>query len=340
MVISALAFVLVSRVVVKSYRSTSDGSAIPVLFDKLQALQRVLPQTDIVVIGSSHVYRNFDPKAFDEAMAGLGCPVRSFNMGVAGMNINEANFIVDAMAGEHAPDWLLLENLPPVRPSSFGNERSRRFMRLDTLPLAVRDILSAGVSGPRRLRILGLVLYAHAYEEAGTGMLASRLIGDGRLDAKQRDYFSWGDSDGRQGYLALEDETAPQFAARRQRHLDTLAAFDRALAHYASDQPKREAAARRVTYLREVLDAAAETGPRVALVTMPNPEDGGFSKGLELGASNGELAHPLINLNDPARFTWLTDPAAWFDSAHLTRDASARLSEALAKDFCSVMRAD
>ncbi|MEM9057037.1 MAG: hypothetical protein AAGD86_06150, partial [Pseudomonadota bacterium] len=232
----------------------------------------------------------------------------------------------------------LIENLPPVRPSSFGNERSRLFMRLDTLPLALRDILSASVSEQRRLLILSLVLYAHAYEEAGTGMLASRLIGDADLDDERRAFYAWGDSGATQGYLALEDDRSAQFGARRQRHLDNLAPFERALARYAADDQQPENADKRLRFLRGVLDRVASTGPDVALVLMPNPQEGAFSRGLARGADR--LGHPLINLNDPTRFPWLGSAESWFDPSHLNRGASERLSIALARDFCQLLQTD
>ena len=92
--LGVVAFLAVAQLVVASYRSGNEGAAIPVFYDKLQGLKQQLPELDVVVIGSSHVYRNFDPLTFDATMAGLGCKVRSFNMGVAGMNVNELNYIL------------------------------------------------------------------------------------------------------------------------------------------------------------------------------------------------------------------------------------------------------
>ena len=50
---------------------------------------------DLVFLGSSRIYRAFDPHVFDEELEARGCEVSSFNLGVGSMRPHEMNNMLD-----------------------------------------------------------------------------------------------------------------------------------------------------------------------------------------------------------------------------------------------------
>ena len=66
---------------------------------------------DTVFVGTSRVLRGFDPRVFDQRMAELGQPTRSFNFGLVSMGFLEEVYLVDWILAQR-PDrlrWLLVE---------------------------------------------------------------------------------------------------------------------------------------------------------------------------------------------------------------------------------------
>ena len=81
---------------------------------KLDWLDAHAGSVDVVVVGSSRVQRGLVPAAFDAAAASRDLAVRSFNLGVAGMEPAEADAVVRHLAKRFAdrderPRWLLIE---------------------------------------------------------------------------------------------------------------------------------------------------------------------------------------------------------------------------------------
>lgn len=66
---------------------------------------------DLVYVGTSRVYRGFDPATFDQTLAELGHPLRSYNFGLVGMGYLEQRFIVDWILALRPARlrWLLIE---------------------------------------------------------------------------------------------------------------------------------------------------------------------------------------------------------------------------------------
>ena len=81
---------------------------------KLDWLDAHAASIDVVIVGSSRVQRGIVPAAFDAAAASRGVVVRSFNLGVAGMEPAEADTVVRHLARrlatrEDRPRFMLIE---------------------------------------------------------------------------------------------------------------------------------------------------------------------------------------------------------------------------------------
>ena len=69
---------------------------------------------DAVVIGSSRVEQQFIPSIFDQTSASLGCPVRSFNAGMAAMVPPEDSYVLDEILKRphRRLRWVFIELMP------------------------------------------------------------------------------------------------------------------------------------------------------------------------------------------------------------------------------------
>jgi hypothetical protein len=68
---------------------------IPEVQEKLEYLSAHADDYDTLFIGSSHVFRQIDPKIFDETAAERGLQTRSFNAGIDGMQPPEDAYFLD-----------------------------------------------------------------------------------------------------------------------------------------------------------------------------------------------------------------------------------------------------
>jgi len=88
---------------------------VPVVSAKLDWLTHHQATYDTLSIGSSRMFDAFWPRVFDEKMAALGRPTRSFNLAAAGMNAPETLFVLDqALAILTQPPRLVLIESGPL----------------------------------------------------------------------------------------------------------------------------------------------------------------------------------------------------------------------------------
>jgi hypothetical protein len=85
---------------------------------KLRYLRRHASEFDVLFVGSSRVYRGFDPEAFDERLAEHGLTFRSFNLGGEGVNAYEADHIVRELLASGARPRILFVELQEFDPQT------------------------------------------------------------------------------------------------------------------------------------------------------------------------------------------------------------------------------
>jgi hypothetical protein len=81
---------------------------------KMQWFHHVQENVDVVFLGSSHVYRQFDPTLFDQLRGADQRDLRSVNMGALGMGLNEESFLLRQILADRPPhlQWIVIEALP------------------------------------------------------------------------------------------------------------------------------------------------------------------------------------------------------------------------------------
>lgn len=79
--------------------------------EKLSFLREHGAGIDTLFIGSSRIYRGISPQVFDEEMARLGRPTRSFNFGLDAMMLPESAYVLERVLALKLPHlrWVFLE---------------------------------------------------------------------------------------------------------------------------------------------------------------------------------------------------------------------------------------
>jgi hypothetical protein len=80
---------------------------------KWHQYERQAEDCDVLFLGTSRIYRNLDPAAFDKALYEQGLRVRSFNLGLPRMSILEARELAERLASR-GPGRLKLVVLEPM----------------------------------------------------------------------------------------------------------------------------------------------------------------------------------------------------------------------------------
>jgi len=81
---------------------------------KVEWFHTVKDEIDVVFLGSSHVFRQFDPALFDAQRQDEPSALRSINLASAGMSFWEQYYMLHRILDEQAPAlrWVILEVLP------------------------------------------------------------------------------------------------------------------------------------------------------------------------------------------------------------------------------------
>ncbi|NOT28941.1 MAG: hypothetical protein HOP15_00675 [Planctomycetes bacterium] len=153
---------------------------------------------DLVYVGTSRVFRGFDPATFDQTLAELGHPLRSYNFGLVGMGYLEQRFIVDWILALRPARlrWLLLEpcerSAPWIaRPIALGHAstltlRDVAWHTPAIAALGLRAAWRSDQSPATKLRYVRMHLLHAAHRlcnlGVGAGLLA-RLLAPLRLPA-------------------------------------------------------------------------------------------------------------------------------------------------------------
>lgn len=305
--------------------------------DKLRFFEDRRDDYDLLVFGSSRVFRGIVPEEIDTEMARRGVPVRSFNFGADGMDSHETAALVRRVL-EMRPRrvrWVVVEldrwsaELPPEnrfkRRTVFWHDREETLSVLRTLAR----------TEPSRRRRLDLTA-AHLLHLAARSTAAGR----GRsLMGAARDRLG----SGREAVREAEAELArsggfepfspgayeiPSHHPFRRRFLERLPAYRRAVARLpaanravtALDGYNVEAVARQVAAIRR---AGARPVHLITPTARPTPE-------LYRLAEAGHVPH-LVAFNDPMAYPALFAEERRFDAEHLTTEGARRFSRLLAE---------
>lgn len=317
-----LGIVLALVAVTLGFLHTIDTHAdIPVVGEKLAHLGANPGRYDTLFIGSSYVYREFDPSRFDAITAAAGAPTSSFNLGIPGMDPPETYWLLDqALALDDAPlrfVFIELDSLHSrVRPANLHTRRFDSWHDTRGTVAAMRAV--AVGETPRGKKLKDLASHAESFVRRlsfvgrGRGLLGFPVpeVRGARnapsLGARQN------------GFVSLDEEQAAVFALRRDmfgafeedRYQEKLAAMRDGA---EDDEGEGHVSDVEIEALRSVVERVRATGARVVLVVPPCLA----TRAQLIRRARAIDGVTVLAFNDPEAFPELYDPSMRFDVGHL-----------------------
>lgn len=302
---------------------------------------------DLVYIGSSRVFRAFDPSAFDAAVAAEGRPLSSFNLGVGGMLSFEQDFVLQRLL-ELEPArlrWVFLEGgeWDPDFDYSF-NVHSWRSVFWHALPQTL-DVLQAvwhdPVAADRRWQIARThaALFLSKLTNYGMGKEILAAWQGSTVDVRGR---SLGTEELAAGRGFEPADVQAQAAGAPLAHEDIWTDLDfyrqrveKIAVEAARNEDPPELVRVPARGLRRQLDAARERGVELVYVLPPGLEAAPVRWALQ---RRGDIP-ALFDFNRPERFPQLFEVELRFDPKHLNQRGAQEFSRLLAARFLEHVRA-
>ena len=318
---------------------------LPLLDAKLTDLARNGAAIDTLFIGSSHVATQLDPVSADAGAAAEGCSLHSYNLGVPRLNWLEQRYLVRRTRALNLPHlrWVFMDlPLNTIIPlDHVSDERIRYFTHPGDMRTALDDLWSVPHSILGRLWRTVTLFLAFAYDETGTGDLASVLfrppLNPVDADEVARIDFT------RRGFMPLSvDKLRGEARARRTEFmLDGMPEFKRRLAALRADTgPVTPLPAYRLDSIRTLVRETHVLAPSIGLLIMPSPLVGDVSEDRALQQAWPSLAPdiPLLNFNDPGLVPEFAGGKWWYDDEHLQEPSAVALSKQIGAALCRAMR--
>lgn len=305
-------------------------------------------ELDILVIGSSRVYRAIDPAIVERTLAGRGCPgKRVYNFGLSGMSAPLMTRLVDYIElNATRPYLVLFEPELPIGPEYevTVTDRARFSNQWHTILPGVLQLATFVDGGWRSMQETGLlyVKYAASFLRTGIGVGRLRdLLLPQQAGAEPQAGPLWHQA----GFYALDQELRDVSGAEKERllrrHQDVLSA-DRLpillerFARVGRDlkKPPRATAAQRA-YVDYLVARTAIPQITPAFLFMPINEPT-IAARQEAMAAYLKRAHPRVTTINAglSYLPELMEPRLWFDHGHLTADGAAILSQRIGEQLC------
>jgi hypothetical protein len=316
-------------------RSITPPPYVHIVSEKLAYLVENPDRYDVLMVGSSRVYRQISPAAFDRVLAEAGYPMRSFNLGIGAAKVAEVSFLLKRLEREQVtrPRYILVD--PDGLYASIAEVNTNRQReiywheapetRLALQSLAEDDAMTRLSQGQRHVR-------AHLFNRFGYGRLRGYLAGLLRSDADHRRIL------GRRGdgFVPYTVEGAERFERERRRFfLDNLDRYRRGVARQQRQltRPGRLRPHHRAMFehLNLVIEA---TGAEPIFILAPVTS----SRGEARKAHRRGILPVLLPFDDPGLYPQLYEVGNRFDMTHLNRQGAVLYSELLAREFAQHLR--
>jgi len=307
---------------------------------KVEWYETIQDEVDVLFLGSSHVFRQFDPQLFDAQRKDGETPFRSINMAALGMGFQEQAYMLGRVLEENPPNlkWVVMEALPfelaMQNENDFGLRRIEWHDTATTWRLA-REVWKSALPQEEKWSLLkrhGEHWWRRTLSLA-RGMDAVRSIGRKGLEGFE-DQSGLGAQ--RNGYVPLEVATANQQSrGMRKKFRSSPQKLLQAVKELAVADDGGKPGGSQLAMVRELEQLAAQHGVGIIWWIHPNLER---YRGWRLLKENGDLKH-LIAYDDPEAFPEWYRVAAHFDLYHLNRQASERMTMTFAVDFVNLLEA-
>lgn len=304
---------------------------------KIEWFETVQEEADVLFLGSSHVYRQFDPSLFDELRGVENENIRSYNLGTVGMEFAEELYLLRRILHENPSNlkWIVLE-AQPFR-VQFRNENDFGKRRIGwhdsaTTQRLISALLQSDLPMSERWEL------ASRHTEHWWRRTINLARGMDAWNALGKDFESlFPDLDSlgvkSDGYFPLEMSTANQ--RNRGMRNGFLKAPEVMLSGRAALLQAGDGGAPTDELLAAVQameSLAAEKGVELIWWLHPNYER--FS-GWRQMKQQGDIQH-LVAHDDPQAFPEYYELAWRFDAFHLNRPGSEHLTRSFANDFIAL----
>lgn len=317
---------------------------IEIISDKLDHLDAHADDYDIVFFGTSHLYRNLNPAMVDDELTSAGLNWRSLNLAIPGMNVLEAEMILDRLE-KLAPARLKYVVMEPFfRPLELKNWGTERAMSLHDWPrttFAMDYVMETSSDSPR-VRLAGFnEARAHLMSFIGPklnlGRVARVLFPDTR-HIRQPSFMA-PDFD-RGGFRPLDEEPASQFLRRYEGFLSQRDRNEQLLAASSADIWRRgRLSDLRTRHLLEVVERIRELGATPVFLVGP-----AYCFDLEIAAyltRRDETFQDvkLLNYLHGFGFEDVYELEYWFDNKHLNSTGADLFSRQVGRDLAPLIQA-
>lgn len=306
---------------------------------KIEWCETVQEDAEVLFLGSSHVFRQFDPSLFDELRRAKDKGLRSYNLGTVGMEFAEELYLLRRILLENPPNlnWIVVE-AQPFR-VGFRNDKDFGKRRIGwhdyaTTKMLLSALVRSDLPTDQRWE-LALRHVEHWWRRTinfARGMNAWDALGKD-FEAMFPDTESLGAN--QDGYLPLELSTASQLnRGMRKGFLKApgIMLEGRKVLLQAGDggAPEKDLLAA----VRAMEKLAAEKDITIVWWLHPNFERLSGWRQME---RQGDIEH-LVAHDDPQVFPEFYEVEWRFDAFHLNRQGAELLTRSFAKDFVALQK--
>lgn len=288
--------------------------------------------------GSSRVFNQIVPEAFDAAAKKEGVPVNSYNFGVPAMRVLDSTVLLEQVLANPPENlkWVFFESVLDKGYEPIPNARTHRAMywhNWKNTKFAARYILDSSESLPSKAVLLFSHLLPALYHQMNVGRLFNQVL---LSEFSAREKYVASQFSQREGYFPLNEEDSP----RRQTFLDSQDAYEARVQKLkkvtrdsdALTDPALSINKRRL--LARITRVVRKAGAEPIFIEPPSLE---LEQDFKLAYRLGDV-ETLLSYKDPAQFPELYLPESRFDADHLNESASLKFTRMLAEDFSEAIQ--
>ena len=328
--------------------SLGQGSWIPspvvqVYGEKLSWISACEVSADILVIGTSRVYRHVVPAIVDAGLARRGHDLKSLNLGVPDLSYHEAQDLLTALGscGPPVPRLVIID--PELAPHDSDNWATERRMRGQTPARAwegaSQGFRLAGVAGLSPPRRWGHLKGGMSHLLSGGARLLGFGVGARALFPDTAGYHVRDFAPPRQdagGWISLEDEPGEGIVRRRARHLSRLEGFTTEL-QTPLEVPDLHLQATERAVLQGLVAQVEALGAEPVWMLSPSVDLNRRRAALSQDLPALFPDQPQLGYYRGQSDVAVYEPSLWFDRSHLTSAGAAIFSDRLASDLADLL---
>ena len=308
---------------------------------KIEWYETIQDEVDVIFLGSSHVFRQFDPAIFDAQRQNEGDAYRSVNLAALGMGFMEQAYILERILEQDAEplQWVVLEALPFELGMQNENDFGLRRIGWHDTPTTwflVREIWKSELPDAEKQSLVRRHI-EHWWRKSL--FLARGKDAVATWGLKPLENFEDQSALGveRNGYVPLEVSTADaQSRGMRKKFRSAPQKLTNAARSLPNAGDGGQPGGGQLKMVRKMEALAAKHN--VTLIWWIHPNLKRY-RGWRQMKEAGDIQH-LIAYDDPETHPELYRPQAHFDLDHLNKQASERMTMTFAFDFVNLVQAE